>query len=437
MSTQTYPSSRTANYALGVLLLAYIFSFVDRQILNLLVDPIKRDLGISDFQMSFLQGFAFAIFYTVLGIPISRLADRSNRKRLITAGLALWSLMTCFCGLARSYGFLFAARVGVGVGEAALSPAAYSMMSDLFPKAKLGRATAVFSLGISIGGGLAYLIGGTVASWAKAGEVIALPVFGDLQAWQLAFIVVGLPGLLLSLLMMTIKEPPRQDLAANTEHLSVGETIAWLWQRRGIYLRLILAMALFSVLGYGALTWYPACLMRTFGKTIAEVGQQFGLVYLCCGLVSTLSMAKLSEWLFARGHHDANLKLVFASALLALIPVIAAPLMPTYELALAFMGLSILAIAGHFGVGIAALQMITPNRLRAQISAVLLLCTNLLGLGLGPTLVAASTDFIFGYDGAVRYSLALVSAIVTPLTIWLLWKTLPVYRRALNDVELS
>jgi hypothetical protein len=304
-------------------------------------------------------------------------------------------------------------------------------MSDYFPKAKLGRATAIFSLGIPLGGGLAYLIGGTVASWAKGTEAIVVPLFGVLHAWQLAFIVVGLPGLILSLIMLTLREPLRQGLSSDTENLSFAETTAWLWQHRHIYVRLIAAMSLMAILGYGALTWYPASLMRTFGKSISDVGQQFGIVYLICGLISTLSVAKLSEWLFARGYQDANLKLLMTCAVLAFFPAIAAPLMPTYASSLALMGVAVLAIAGHFGVGVAAIQVITPNRLRAQVSAILLLCGNLFGLGLGPTLVAAGTDFIFGYDAAVRYSLALVCGIVTPLTIILLWNTLPIYRQEL------
>lgn len=430
-----FPSAATANYALSVLMIAYIFSFIDRQILNLLVDPIKRDLGISDFQISFLQGFAFAIFYTFLGIPISRLADSRNRKRLISVGVAVWSFMTCLCGLATSYYWLFLARIGVGVGEAALSPAAYSIMSDLYPKRKLGRATAIFSLGIPLGGGLAYLIGGTVAAWAKGASTIDLPFIGDLRAWQIAFIVVGLPGILLSLLVLTIKEPQRKGLSVETENLTFSETIAWLWQRRSVHGRLIITMSLMAILGYGALTWYPATLMRTFGKSITEVGQQFGMIFVTAGLISTLLAAKLSEYLYNRGHQDANLKLLLASATLAFFPMVAAPLMPNYNSSLVMMGIAILAISGHFGVGIAAIQLITPNQLRAQTSAILLLCTNLIGLGLGPTLVAACTDFIFGYDGAVRYSLALVCGFVAPLSALFVWLTLPRYRKLFHDVN--
>ena len=210
---EDYPNQIYAWYVVAVLTVAYIFSFVDRQIINLLVEPIREDLQLTDTQISLLQGIAFALFYTLMGIPIARLADVSNRRAIIAVGVFLWSLMTAMCGLAKSFGQLFAARIGVGVGEAALSPPAYSLFTDYFPPGKVTRAIAVFTGGSFLGAGLAYIIGGFVVDFVTRLDVVEVPVFGQIRAWQMAFIVVGLPGILLALLVFFIARTGAQGAA--------------------------------------------------------------------------------------------------------------------------------------------------------------------------------------------------------------------------------
>jgi MFS family permease len=205
-----YPSAGYAWYVVVVLTIAYTVSFIDRQIMALMVEPIRRDLEISDTQMSLLLGLAFAVFYTLLGIPIARLADRYSRRGIIAAGIAVWCFMTAACGLSRNYAQLFLARVGVGVGEAALSPSALSMMSDYFPKETRGRAVAFYTMGISMGVGLAMILGGQVIALVSQAPPVTLPVVGQLFAWQTVFVVVGLPGILVAALMLTVREPPRK-----------------------------------------------------------------------------------------------------------------------------------------------------------------------------------------------------------------------------------
>ncbi|HKZ72699.1 MAG TPA: MFS transporter, partial [Steroidobacteraceae bacterium] len=207
----TYPPALYSWYVVGVLTVTYTVSFIDRQIMALMIEPIRRDLGITDTQVSLLIGLAFAVFYTLLGLPIARLADRYSRRAIIAAGVAVWCVMTAACGLARSYAQLFLARVGVGVGEAALSPSALSMMSDYFPKRTRGRAVAVYNMGISLGAGLAMIVGGQVIAHVMQAPPVRLPVVGELFAWQTVFLVVGLPGLLMAVLMATVKEPARRE----------------------------------------------------------------------------------------------------------------------------------------------------------------------------------------------------------------------------------
>ncbi len=236
LSKSSWPPAPAAWYTVGLLFVAYTFSFVDRFILTLLIEPIKQDFNLSDTGVSLLVGFAFVIFYTFLGIPIGRLADRVNRRNLIVAGITLWSCMTALCGMARGFGSLFVARVGVGVGEAALSPAAYSMIADLFPPKKLGRALSVYTAGAFVGVGLALIVGGLVVQSVISSPDITLPIIGEVRSWQVPFFIVGLPGLLVAALMYTVKEPVRRqqsgdETRSDNEAVALNEAFAYIRDR--------------------------------------------------------------------------------------------------------------------------------------------------------------------------------------------------------------
>src|ERR1700722_20123627 len=212
-NSSPYPSSFAAWYSVAVLMLIYIFSFIDRTAISLIVEPMKRDLQISDTQIGMLQGLAFALLYNFLGLPIARLSDRHSRRAIIAAGVFIWSIMAGLCGMVRTATQLFLARVGVGVGEAALSPAAYSMITDSFPRSKLGSAFGVYNVGITIVSGTAFLVGGiVVAAVSHAGATYTLPLLGEIRAWQMVFIVTGAPGIVLPLLMLTFREPARRGI---------------------------------------------------------------------------------------------------------------------------------------------------------------------------------------------------------------------------------
>lgn len=440
-ANEPWPAPRYAWYVVIVLTSAYLLSFLDRQILALMVEPIRRDLDISDTQVSLLGNLAFGIFYTVLGLPIGRAADRFNRRWIITAGISLWCLMTAACGLARTFLHLFLARVGVGVGEATLNPAALSMISDYFPREKRGRALTFYNMGISLGVGIALIFGGQVIAWVAAAPPVHLPGFGVLHAWQTVFLLVGIPGLLVVLLMMTVREPRRRDQlqvaqAADGQRggeISVRETVAFMRQRWRTYSTHFIGMSIVTILGYNYFFWVPSMFLRTWHWTIPEISLGYGLVTITGGPLGVLLGGWIAERLAARGHPDAMMRTSFGGAILLLAPTaILVPLMPNGSLALAL--LFPLSIGGALttATGAAALQLITPNQMRAQATAMYYFVINILGL-LGPTVVGMVTDYGFGNDGALRWSMAIVSAFSGALGLLFLGLHLPHFRERIRE----
>ena len=435
-----YPNQVYAWYVVGVLTVAYIFSFVDRQIINLLVDPIREDLNLTDTQISLLQGIAFALFYTLMGIPIARLADVGNRRAIIAAGVFLWSLMTALCGLAKSFGQLFAARIGVGVGEAALSPPSYSLFSDYFPPGKVTRAIAVFTGGSFLGAGLAYIIGGYVVDFVTRLEVVDVPVFGQIRAWQMAFIVVGLPGILLALLVLSLREPARRGLlgdqpGAVPKGIPIKEIVAFLRENRRTYGHHMIGVSMFVMLAYAILAWTPAFFIRKYGWTPGEVGLVYGSMLLVFGTSGVVGAGWIADALRRRGYTDANLRVIMIGALCSTPLGVAAFLVDNIWLALALMAPFTFLWGLPHGIAPAALQPVTPNQMRAQVSALYLLAVNLIGLGIGPTFVALLTDYLYGESALVGHSLATVVAISAPLSALILYTGLKYYRASLAEAE--
>lgn len=440
--SSAYPSSLRAHLLLILLLLAYILSFIDRYILAILVGPIRAEFEISDFQFSILHGWAFTMFYIVLGLPIAWLADRYNRRNIVSAGVFLWSLMTAACGFANQFFTLFLARIGVGVGEAALSPAAYSMLSDAYPPTRLRWATSIYAAGITLGSGTAFMVGGWVYEQFLLIAPLSLPSLGwEFKAWQLTFVAVGLPGILIALLLLCMAEPKRQQsIAGRDASKRASSQTTWaevkrhLSKYRSAYTGLIGGLSMMSIMGYGTLTWYPEFLFRTYGLGKAEAGAWLGSFFIIAGTAGTFSGPWFAGLLQARGWSDANMRLVCWVALILIVPSVAAPMMPSHTLALALLAPIIFIFYTHFGVAMAALQLITPNGMRAQVSALLLFMTNLFGLALGGSFIAFFTDFVFRGDQYLYRSLAVSALLIYPLAALLIARGLPQYRQALRAV---
>ena len=432
-----WPNPVYAWFVVGVLMLAYTSSFIDRQILSLLIEPIRRDLQINDTQISLLAGLAFAIFYTLMGVPIARLADQKNRKAIIAIGIASWSFMTAVCGLASNFWQLFLARVGVGVGEATLSPAAMSIISDYFPVRKLARAISVYSMGVYFGAGLAMIIGGlVVGAVSRAGSTV-LPLVGEIYPWQMTFFIVGLLGLPVFLLILTVREPLRRGVVARPSGETSGaSSLPVLLAFVGTNLTtIVFHFAAFSCIGIGIagyLVWTPTLFIRTYGWDAPKIGLLYGGILFIAGTAGVFSGGYLADWLEKRGRSDSILRAAFYGGLAVIPFAVLTPLMPNPWIAVAGLTVTSFLLAFPQGLPAAALQVITPNPLRAQMTAIYFLVGNLIANALGPTLYALVTDYVFRDPMMLRYSLSLVSAVVLPIGVLCSYLALRPYRESVE-----
>lgn len=440
--SSAFPSSFAAWYSVAVLMLMYIFSFIDRTTISLIVEPMKRDLHISDTQIGMLQGLAFALLYTFLGLPIARLSDRHSRRAIIAAGVFIWSIMATLCGLARTALQLFVARIGVGVGEAALSPAAYSIITDSFPRSKLGGAFGVYNIGITIGAGIAFLVGGiVVAAVSRAGATYTLPLLGEVRAWQMVFIVTGAPGMVLPLLLLTFREPVRRGIlrtgpgeaTAALPRPPLREVLGYIWVNRQFYCLHFVALALLAMCGYSVAAWLPTAIIRAYGVSYGQVGKILGVSTIFMNSIGMLLAGILCDRLTRKGHKDAPIIVCLLStagiAVFSCLPT----LMPTVTLVWIAIFVSGLTFNAYNGVGPQAVNQVTPNQYRAQVSAVYLFVVNALGLGVGPTLVPLLNDHLFHDPLKIRYSLIIVVFLAALAAIILLWIVRPIYRQKLTE----
>jgi MFS family permease len=434
LDSKAYPPASRGWYAVAVLTVAYILSFIDRQILSLLVVPIRRDLHISDTQMSLLMGISFALFYTLFGLPIGRLADSRSRRNIITSGVIAWSLFTAGCGLASSYVRLFLMRVGVGVGEAALSPPAYSLLSDYFAPQQRALALSVYGLGIFLGIGMAMIFGGIIVPHTSSSGIVTLPLLGlSVFPWQLNFFIVGLPGVLVAALVRTVREPERRERKAVVAP-SISVIIVYIKEYRATFACLHLATSMMALAGYASMAWIPTFFIRTYGWSAGQAGLVFGSEVAVFSSLGILAGGWTCDFLVRHGYRDAHFRVGLIVCLLILLPAVLYPLMPTSELAVALLIPFAFLNAATYGVAPAALQQVTPNEMRGQVSAIYLFVINLMGLGVGPTAVALVTDRVFHNDNMLRFSLLLVCTGSYALSGLLWWLGLKPYRRTVERV---
>lgn len=387
-------------YVLGVLVVVYVFNLIDRQILSMLLEPIKRDLQLSDTQLGLLSGIAFAVFYTTFGIPIARYADKHSRVRVISWSLAAWSLMTAICGLAQNFWQLMLGRIGVAIGEAGASPPSHSLISDYFAPEKRATALGIYSLGVPIGVMIGFLAGG----W--------LVHFFD---WRTAFIVVGLPGVLMAVIVsLTVKEPPRglsEGVQSVQEQAPIKEAFLYFWSRPS-FRHLTLAAGLHAFASYGLLTWLPAFLVRSHQMGMAEIGTYLAMVSGIIGGIGTFAGGYICDRF---GQNDRRMYVwIPALSLIIFIPLaILSLLSDTKEGALYFYLIPALLSPIYLGPTFSVVQGMSQLRMRAIAAAGLLFVLNLIGMGMGPMLVGVLSDFLKPQLGseALRYALIVAVAI--------------------------
>jgi MFS family permease len=426
-----WPSRAAGWYATILLTLSYTFSFVDRQVLNLLVEPIKSDLHLSDTQISLLQGLAFVVPYVLFSVPIGRWVDAYNRVRILIGGVLFWSVACIACGFARTPLGLTFARMGVGVGEAAVTPVAWSVLADYFPPHARALPVSVFLMGPYLGAGLALLAGAEVIEWARTIDEISLPVLGVIAPWQFTFIVVGLPGFILAALLATMREPPRQERlqVESQASLSWKETLAFIWQRRRIYGAFLLGVPFLVVVLYALQAWVPTWLVRVHGLDLASAGRTYGTIALVAGSLGVLSGPPVALWLARRGCRDEPLR-VAVIALLLLVPcVVGMAWTSETRTALFLLAIASYLITLPMALFTAAIQLVTPNEMRGLVAGMFVVAVSVIGLTFGPTSVALLTDKLFADPLAVGRSMAIVTMVCGPVAMVLFATGMPEYRR--------
>ncbi|MBT2187345.1 MFS transporter [Sphingobium nicotianae] len=416
-------------YAVFVMALVVMLAQIDRNVISLMVQPMKRDLGLSDTQVSLLIGLAFSVTYTLVGPPVSRIADRGFRRPVVAASLAIWSCATAACGLAQNFWQLFLGRAVVGGAESASSPASLSMIADVIPRHKLPRAYAIYNAGFIGGGALALTLGGLLLGALRHMEPIHVPGIGLIRDWQIVFIVLGLPGLLVSLLiMLTVPEPQRRS-GHKAEGYPLREVLRFLVANRAMHLPMLCGVLLNSMQAFGAAAWVPAFYERTYGWGPAVAGPLLGPINMASALAGLFFGAWLAERL-AKRRDDANLRVMFLANFLSIPFMVIQPLMPSPWLALSLSAVGG-AIAAMGGAGYnSALQLSTPNAMRGQINALYLFCIAAIGGTLGPLFIALLTDFVAGKEEDLRYVLVGFRALFAPLDCFLIWLAVRPYGKA-------
>jgi MFS family permease len=431
-------SSRTW-YTLFLLSFAYSLSYVDRQVFNLVVDPIKSSLSLTDTQVSFLQGAAFIAAYVLASPFFGRLVDTWNRRNILIAGVCAWSVGTILCGFAETFWQLAAARFAVGICEACVFPVGMSVIPEIFSTRRVPRALSLFSLGAQLGSAFSLLAGGAVIAFAAS---IALwsPALATLHTWQLAFVIVGAPGLFLAMLLFSMREPERpvQDKAGDaTQEYTFRQSLTQVWQNRSFYGRIYLFCAANGIVFLSVPAWYPAYLMRVYGLTPTEVGLQLGALTLAFGGAGTLLGPVVARWLDERGYADASLRAAAISSVGILLSCLSIPYAPNAHVAMAINASIVFFCAFPTSLVAFTAQRVTTSRMRGIVGSLYGLTGLAVGYGIGPTLVALVTDWVFHDPKKVGLSLQLICSICALVVFYALVSNFRNYRDRMDVGEMA
>lgn len=434
-----FPNPAYAWFVVFALAFTNCVSYIERNILNILMQPMKLDFQLSDTQASLLAGFAFVSFYAVFGIYVGRLGDRKNRKWIVTIGIVLWSIATFGCSLARNFWQFFATRVSVGVGEATLGPTAISIITDYFPRKKLASALSFYTGAQYIGAGAALIVGSLLLQFATGLPPLTVPGIGHIAPWQMVFMFVGIGGTVVLLPMLFVKEPIRRGLMPGTEASKKGiptrELIAFIRRNPITFCALFIAFPMNGIIGQGTSAWMPTYFIRNFGWKAHEIGIPYGLSMAGLGFLGVLTGPHLLRWLENRGYTDSYLRLPLITIPIALFFQLIVPFMPTAELAFGVLCISIYLAPIPLSGQTAAMQVVTPNQMRGQVASIYLFTANMIGLAMGPTIVALFTDYLYQSNKAISFSVATTAAIIAPIVWVILFISLKHFRKSFEDAR--
>jgi MFS family permease len=424
---------------LGILMLMLMLSYLDRGLIALLVKPIREDFGISDVQISLLLGLAFSLFYSVFSVPLGWLADRWSRRGVIYVCITIWSVATAACGLANSFFQLGVARFAVGFGEGGLSPAAYSMLGDIFPKRRLGLALGIFAAGATVASPISLLITGRLIDWAARQGGMVLPLFGPVRPWQLVFLILGPPGLLLAPLIFLVRSDPHSrrtpDAGLEVAEQQAGDSFSAFLRSRWLYLTLVtVAFTSVVLFSFGVGAWAPTYFQRRFGLSMSEIGMGLGLVTGVAGSIGFVGGGWLADWLFSRGVRDAPFRyFVFGLPVVIVANVLAFAVIdrPVYAfVSLAFAQLLLPSIAPT----ISHLQRATPPHYRGRLIALFIMVFSVVGMTLGPLVVALLTEHVFRDAAKIGLSVAVTVAVAGTIAFLTFLASLGPARKVIADL---
>ncbi len=436
-----YPGSGASWFLVAMLTIAYVFSFVDRYILGLLIEPIKADLGLSDEQIGLVLGPAFGLIYAFSGLFIGWFVDNWRRAWIVGIGMTVWSLATAFSGLAANFWQLFLARMTIGAGESVLSPSAFSMIADSFPEHRRGKPIAFYTAALTLGAGIASLIGGGVLLWAKTTDGVSLPFLGLLAPWQLVFMTVGTPGLLLAVYFFVVREPARRPTVGGDAALqgaSVFQAWSYVAKNGATYFTFASLVMVMTIIAYSQ-GYLPSTFERVWGWERELYAFANGAALLVIGPATIFFTGCLSDRWMQAGVRDAPFRLLVAGYLVMAPTGVLAMVMPTGVLAFAVLGLNTIGIGMISAVGVTALLLITPSQIRGQALALYYMTISLSGLFLGPTTVGVLSTRVFGEEnlnlavGAAPLIYGVGPLVLIPVTRRLYLKQMERLRAADSD----
>jgi predicted MFS family arabinose efflux permease len=432
---ENYPSRKTGYSAVIVMTFAQVFAFIDRQIPAMLVEPIKQDFSLNDSQIALLGGAAFSIFYAIMALPIGYAVDRYKRVNVLGTGIFVWSLMTTLAGLANSFGRLFGARIGVAVGEAVMAPVSVSLVSDYFPQNKQGKPMGIITAGVYIGIGTTLIGGGYLIDYLTDIGGITIPGIGYFKPWQATFLVVGIPGILISVAAFMLHEPRRLGLAQTPEKDSKSINIfSHLIKNKSTLIPMFAGLIFMALIFYSFTFWAPSMMVRTHGLSLTEVGFGLGIITIISSILGTISSGAVVDYLRSKGRTDAPIRTAMFACIFAMPAICLAPLVENVVAAWTLIGIYLFFISSFAPIGLLAVSGVSSNEVKGQMAAVHAFLMMAFGLSLGPQITAFFTDFILQDESKLGLAVSLTGGLVLPIAAVCFWMSLKRYRKAYDQL---